>query len=200
MSGSARAGTISREATTAYGFVLITSRSALSQARPEIVCFSLDTDLHGSRLTGSNDDFGLSLHLNSTKQLQILRRYAPQDDSAGRKVAVSFRFGVTRQVALIQFLFIRVRALPGPKIQTWGTRPAKTKSNLLTRQSKVRPALTRPNCTWGRIHWSGVDCRQFGRYHSKLTGLKIARVCQNVRVCPVIYFSVLGGAMPLSRR
>src|SRR5665213_2344353 len=33
------------------------------------------------RLTGSNDYFGLSLHLNSKKQLQILRRCAPLDDS-----------------------------------------------------------------------------------------------------------------------
>ena len=50
MSGPARAGTISREATAADGNVLITSYCALSRARPEVSCFSLDMDLHGSRL------------------------------------------------------------------------------------------------------------------------------------------------------
>src|SRR5665213_2123283 len=60
MSGSARAGTIRREATTAYGYVLITSCSALSRARPEIVRFSLDTDLHGCRLSGQNSIFGVT--------------------------------------------------------------------------------------------------------------------------------------------
>jgi hypothetical protein len=60
MSGSARAGTISREANAAYGNVLIRSRSALSGARPEIVCFFVDFDLHGCRLSGQNSIFGVT--------------------------------------------------------------------------------------------------------------------------------------------
>lgn len=50
MSGSARAGTISREANTAYGNVLIRSRSAPSGARPEMLCFSLDRDWVENRI------------------------------------------------------------------------------------------------------------------------------------------------------
>jgi hypothetical protein len=54
MSGSARAGTISREANTANGEVLISSRSAPSGARQEILCFFVDFDLHGCRQHGSH--------------------------------------------------------------------------------------------------------------------------------------------------
>jgi len=49
MSGSARAGTTSREANTAWQNVLIISRSAPSGARQEILCFFVDFDLHGCR-------------------------------------------------------------------------------------------------------------------------------------------------------
>ena len=53
MSGSARAGTISREAyLRAVNPEAL--QCALSRARPGYLCFSVDKDLHGCRQTGSN--------------------------------------------------------------------------------------------------------------------------------------------------
>jgi hypothetical protein len=53
MSGSARAGTISREAyLRAVNPEAL--QCALSRARPGHLCFSVDKDLHGCRLFGQN--------------------------------------------------------------------------------------------------------------------------------------------------
>src|ERR1017187_6098761 len=56
MSGSARAGTISREAyLRAVNPEAL--QCALSRARPGHLCFSVDKDLHGRRQTGQNSIF-----------------------------------------------------------------------------------------------------------------------------------------------
>ena len=54
MSGSARAGTISREAYLRAVNPEALQR-ALSRARPGHLCFSIEKNLHGSRLSGQGD-------------------------------------------------------------------------------------------------------------------------------------------------